>query len=290
MKRRLASVLLIAALALFLAVPASASETSSAPADIAAAFMALLDRDGIEYTDLGRNSYREYGIEIRIPGNSQEEHVIELFIDSDGKGFSACEQDFFRYDEGRRSEALGILNSLNDRYLFVEFTADTSAHTVCARQDGVLLGSADRAAVLLRSYCDRLPGIVEEVREELTEKLSAPAGPEEPTRAGSAFPGTWRFSAILIEAEEVEGGLTLTADDMGSDEFFLLRLYEDGTAELVSPYEEGTASCTWDLEGDGAVLFVYGERISLLLEDGDTLLADVSEAAGFTLRMVRRTD
>ena len=293
MRRRLASILLIAALALLLAASASAAESSADPSDIAAAFMAQLDRDGIAYTDLGRNSGRDYGIEIRFSGERLREHVIELVIDSDGKGFSAREQDLLAYDQEQLPEVLRVLNLLNDRYNFVEFIADTASHTVCAEHYGVLLGSAERSAGLLRSGCSYMTRIVDLAWDTLTGSIPSPGEPEEPDipedpdRADSAFPGTWRFSALMTDVEGIEGGLTLTAEAIGSDEFFLLRLSEDGTAELTSPYEEGTAAGVWDLSEEGAVLSVYGEKIPLFLEDENTLLADATEAAGFILRMVR---
>ncbi len=286
--RKWLTLALTVVLAVCLAVPALAAD-SAAPEETAAMFMAMLDQDGVEYVDRGIDSDGDYSIEIYYPGDYKEEHDINLYIDKSGNFFSAYEWYLIEYDGARLEEVLETVNELNMQYRFVTFVADTSDDTITAKTYGVLRGEAAFCADILHYAYEWLPLIVDDSWNALTtgvpaaEAESGNVPAEEPAAAGMA--GTWYFSSM--ELEEGESKLSLTADMLGGRELFILRLSEDGAAELVSATEDETEYGTWTQEGDTGSLEIDGEPVRLLLTDEDTLQVDATEQAGFVLIMVR---
>lgn len=286
--RKWLTLLLAAVLALSLSVPALAAETTAGPEEIAAAFMALLDQDGIEYEDYGIDVDGDYSIEIYYPGDYKEEHDINLYIDSSGQFFSAYEWYLLDYDAARLNEVLKTVNDLNAEYRFVNFVADTSDDTITAKTYGVILGDADYAARVLHYAYDYLPIIVDDAWEELTAGVPTVGegpveGPAEATAVSMA--GKWYFSFFEMEAEGEK--ITFTAEMLGTREFFVLTLFEDGTAEFVTVGEDEPAKGTWTQDGDTGTLEIDGDAVRLTLIDENTLQMDAAEEAGYVLTLVR---
>lgn len=290
-KRKWLTLLLAAVLALSLSVPALAAEAAPGPEEIAVEFMALLDQDGIDYSDQGIDSDGDYAILIRYPGTNKEVHEINLYVDSSGLFFSAYEWYLLNYDETRLDEVLETMNDMNTAYRFVTFLADTSDSTITAKTFSVLQGDAKQSADILYYAYDYLPIIVDHAWEELTAGVPGsqeiPAAAQAPAAAPAAvsMAGIWYFSSLEMD----QGGekLSITADLMGTREFFVLTLLDDGTAELATMGEDETSKGSWTQEGDTGSVEMEGDAVRLFLLDENTLQMDATEELGFILTMVR---
>ena len=273
-------------LAVCLTVPALAAD-SAAPEETAALFMAMLDQDGVEYIDRGIDSDGDYSIEIHYSGDYKVEHDINLYIDESGDFFSAYEWYLIDYDGARLEEVLETVNELNMQYRFVTFVADTSDDTITAKTYGVLQGDAAFCADILHYAYDWLPIIVDDAWSVLTTNIPAAeaGGGDAPAMEPTGMAGTWYFSSM--ELEENGSKLSLTADMLGSRELFILRLSEDGTAQLVSASEDEPENGTWTQEGDAGSLVIDGDSVCLVLTEEGTLQMDATEQAGFVLIMTR---
>ena len=283
--RKWLALILAAVLALSLSAPALAAEAAVSPEETAAEFMALLDREGIEYSDYGIDYDGDYFIEIFYPGDSMEEHDINLYIDSSGLFFSAYEWYLLEYDASRLDEVLETVNELNSTGRFVSFTADTSDDTITAKIFGVLRGDPGSAARVLFRALIELPRSVDRAWPVLKELPAVAA--DEPDGEEPDFVGTWKFTSMTFTGEsgELPEGTVLTVEDFGNVELFRMELKEGGKMSLTSfgIRVEGT----WVQDGNTVTLSDETGDFFAELLDGDTLLLDTSEDVGYILTMTR---
>ena len=277
--------LLAAVLALSLSVPALAAESAPDPADIAAEFFALLDEENVEYTDVGFDADGDYKILLSYPGDDREEHEIYLFIDADGQAFSAYEWYLMEYDPDRLPEVLELLNSLNDRYRFVTFLADTSDNTVTAETHGELGGDAALAARVLDYAYAYLPLVTDHAWAELAEGVPIPAAgePEEEPE----YTGTWKFASMTFtkESDGLPAGTVLTVEDFGTPEVFVMELSETGEMNVSSFGIRSQG--TWIREGDTLTLTDDTGVFSAAMQPDGTLILDAAADGGYTMTLTR---
>lgn len=255
---------------------------------VAVEFMKLLDGDGIAYSAYGVLDTGDYLLEIYCPCGSGGEYDVFLFIDEGGAAFAAFEQDLKTFDGERFSDALRIINELNRRSRFVTFKVRTDENTFSAECHGVLLGNAAQSARLLYRTFEQLPPALDDARERLEAVFPGPAE----TIGASDLAGTWRFASMILKRAQGEE-VTLTAEDLGTDELVVLTLREDGTAELKDPgnmiLNETPLTGTWIGRGDD-VLLELGETVRLTRTDENTLLFASSGESGVSLALTRREE
>ena len=166
--RKLLALTLCLMMVLGLSTTAFAAKKTSAE-DIAKEFMALLDKDGVEYSDEGLNDANRYEIDITYEGENVEEHFIVLYINEDGQGFGASEWYLMDYDEEDLLDVLMTVNQLNKEYRYVTFLADTDDNTITAKMTGALQGDAKQAAKVLHYAYDWLPLVLDDAWPTLEE-------------------------------------------------------------------------------------------------------------------------
>ncbi len=277
--------LLSAVLALSLSAPALAAESEIHPADTAAEFFALLDQEDVEYTDLGYNSKENYEILLTYHGQVREEHEIHLFIDDDGRAFSAYEWYLMEYDPARLPVILETLNELNNEYRFVTFLADTTDNTITAELHGTLGKDAAQSARLMDYGYSYLPLIVDFAWEELEACVLGDGSGKTVSQADYA--GTWRFSSMTFTSDSngQPAGTVLTEEDFGTPDVFVLELMETG--EMAVDSFGVHSGGTWAMEGDAVILSDdTGDFTAVLQEDG-TLFLDAEEDGGYTMILTR---
>ena len=277
--------LLAAVLTLSLSVPAMAAESEIHPADTAAEFFALLDQEDVEYTDLGYNDKENYEIILTCHGQAREEHEIHLFIDSDGRAFSAYEWYLMEYDPARLNAILETLNELNSEYRFVTFLADTTDNTLTAELHGTLGKDAAQSARLMDYGYSYLPLIVDLAWEEL-EACVLGDGTGEPVSQAD-YAGTWRFSSMTFTSDSngQPAGTVLTEEDFGTPEVFVLELTEawEMSVDSFGIHSEGT----WAMDGDAVILSDDTGDFTAVLQGDGTLFLDAEEDGGYTMILAR---
>lgn len=275
---------LLLCLVLAVGTAATAFAAGADPEDIAKDFMAMLEADGVDYSDEGLDEDGNYEIDIYYEGENLPEHEIALFIDEDGQSFGEYEWYLMDFEDERLLDVLKTVNDLNNNYRFVTFVADTSDNTITAKSTCSLQGNARACAQIMHYAYDWLPIVLDAVWPVLEAGVK---GSElDPTEAD--FEGTWYFSSITFteDTTNLTAGTVLTAADMGYD-LYVATFRSDGKVDFVSTIEDADFTSRWTQEGNVATLTDETGTFLATMTDEDTIVLDASEGGGYIMTLVR---
>ena len=146
MKKRVLYLFAMMMAVLFFAAPALAENVNH---ETTALFIEHLDEEGYHYTYQGSDDNDYDRMQMSFEGDNCAP-LVNLFFDASEERCSLRVWDVIEYEEVMEPVILGIVNDLNEQYMYAKWTADDD-FTVTASMDVLLRPNEDTGEILLQA-------------------------------------------------------------------------------------------------------------------------------------------
>ena len=130
--------ILVLALILSLGVSAFAAKGSKAAYATTAAFLKVLDEEGIKYENNGIDEDEDEYIYCAFDEDNMKDIEVNIYFNKDLDSVSMRVWNVIDFDKRDLADVLALVNDINNAYKYVTFTVDLTDYPITAKLDAPL--------------------------------------------------------------------------------------------------------------------------------------------------------